>query len=313
MDFNKLLTAIGATGLGLTMATSALAVPSLQLFIEAADYEDAAENTSDPEDADTWAKLGTSSFRLWVVGDITVGNPNIQNRIRDVTFVASYHEDLSPSLAFTPSQTSILLSGFADPSLPSAPAGPTAAVAPGTYIPPLTNHSPYGAPNRLAVTWNLGNFDLMDSPLGNTEPPFDVEAIDNWFPTPLSALGQINVYDVLVSGLPVGAQVHFDVFGVLQELVTTQGACLTPHTPHGGQPHGHPNNATCLEFGPDITTWVDVYNGPNLNYVSSANSHDARWEQIGQDIPQVPEPASLSLLGAGLLGLAYFGKRKAAA
>lgn len=295
MAINRLLTLASATAIGLTMATGAMAVPSLQLFIESADYEDALENTSNPEDVDTWAKLGTTSFRLWVIGDINSGNPNVLNRIRNVTFVASYADDLTPSLAFTPTTTSEALSGFVDPSQPVDTVFNGEADEDTVLVPngPLTPHSPVGAPGRKILTWDLGLFNLTDSPLGNTEPPFDVEAEDNWFPDPLAEFGQINVYDVLVSGLPVGAQVHFDVFGVLQEYLDERRVCT-----------GTGSGRVC-NTAPQ--GWYDVYNGPNLNYVSSANSHDARWEQIGD----VPEPASMTLLGAGLLGLGYIRRRKA--
>ncbi len=288
MTINRILTAAGAAAVGLTMATSAMAIPKLQLFIEGADYETAAENPSDPE---TWAKLGTTSFRLWVLGDTSS-----TYRIRDVKFVASYADGLTPGLAFTPTTTSG--HGFTDTTTPVAVSGPfaspftdfdTDAENWSTPTGPMGAHGMLTA-GRTAKEWNLGMFELVDSQLGDSQPGVAVEASDNWFPTPSSGFeGQINVYNVLVSGLPVGAQVHFDVYGRVQEY-----KCISSCTGHSSSP---------------VYGWADAFDGPNPVYVNAPFSHDARWEEIAS----IPEPASVSLFGAGLLGIGYFGRRRRAA
>ncbi len=319
MPVNKVLIALAAAALGLITATSAMAIPALQLYIEGATYE-----TSGP-DPQTWAKLGTGSFRLWVIGS---GIDDL-HRIRDVKLVASYSDsydvsDPKPKLTFSPTTTSVALSGFADPSTPVDPDGLLNNILPtgspfeegGTDAEnwshgggdsdinpagPLETHGMLVS-GRTAIEWNLGLFDLIDSPVANFSPSTIPTA--GLFPTveyngqnqPVHR-GQINVYDVTVSGLNIGEQVHFDVYGVAQARTCTSSI-------------GGGNNRTCSQY----SDWDNQPPSPSstpgslalLNYVNAPYSHDARWEQVAS----VPTPGTAALLLGGLGGLGWFARRR---
>lgn len=124
----------------------------------------------------------------------------------------------------TPTMADPAFLPYPDPGDPSIPGPPSSVLNPSSALSPssscgddngtdgtfpcmgdgsvVPSHGEYGA----GVQWReflLGDFTDTDSPIGDylTSPPTD-------FPS----LGQINAYDVVVSGFNSGTEIHFDAF-----------------------------------------------------------------------------------------------------
>jgi hypothetical protein len=280
MAINRLLTLASATAIGLTMATGAMAVPALQLFIEGATYGDFGPYE------DTWAKTGTTGLRLWVLA---------QQPAYDVHLVVSYNQlsGNNPGLEFTrvkigdpatdPGITRFdtdAFPGFTD----TINADPIGTVAFEGNLGSLEdNEDKYNATNRDWVVIDLGDMDDDETRGADLSPGGGFTGTGGAANTgsPTSKGYHLNVYDITFApSALVGQVVNFGVW-----------AC---DTGSGVDSNG--------DGCPDSR---------GSDFLNMSNSHDAQWLQLAQ-VVEIPEPASMTLLGAGLLGLAYIRRRKAA-
>ena len=222
--------ALFATLLAALAGTAVQAQPALQLYIEGATYD---------TDSFSWV-IQSNNLRLWVLGSV-----ERYGTIHDVKLAAAFQTGETGSISLTPTTTSLLT----DPSTPGAPVqslgvggdGTFPQMSDGSFLP---SHGIYGAGTSF-TQWELGDFNLQDSPVGD---------FFLGFPASSPRMGQINVYDVVITGYTT---VHFDAFNHVE------GA----------------NHAIKAPF-----------------------SHDAGTV--------TPEPGTLVLLGAGLLGSSVFWRRR---
>lgn len=187
--------------MGVGAAQPALAVPTLQLYVEGATYDAGSE---------TWV-LSSGTSTIWILGD--VGH---WGTIFDVKLAAAVptSEALGGSITLTPTASSLMCGSSAcDPSAAGA-ATPTdfgGGVLPSAdgAVPvmgdggPLPTHGIYG-PGTSFFEWSLGDLTLTDSPIAD----FDGSVA---FPTVFPSMGTISAFTVTLSGIE---SAHLDAYGM---------------------------------------------------------------------------------------------------
>ncbi len=213
---------------------TASAIPALQVYIEGATYDDADES---------WKITSPSNapLRLWAVGN--VDGRGGKGSITDVKAAFAYSSGAgNVTIDITPTTTGNF-GGFTDESVAVAPTliathtdGSQPVRSDGKK---LAKHGVYGR-NTHFQEWALGDFTLTDSPIA--------DFMDAFPEAPIEATGQINAYDINVTGLVEGEWIHIDLYG---SILNSRGKVKSVFAPFS-----HDAEFTLLAAGPIGSTEV---------------------------------------------------------
>lgn len=184
----------------IVLAPAASAVPTLQVYIEGATYDASDES---------WKITSPSNapLRLWAVGN--VAGAGSKGPITDVKAAFAYSSGAgNVTIDITPTTTGNYR-GFTDASVAVAPTliathtdGSRPIRSNGKKL--SNKHRVYGK-NTHFQEWAFGDFTRTDSPIA--------DFMDAFPEAPVEASGQINAYDINVTGLVEGEWVHVDLYG----------------------------------------------------------------------------------------------------
>ena len=239
------LAGLAAISAAAVFAPAARAVPALQVYIEGATYDDAEES---------WKITSPSNapLRLWAIGN--VGGNGGKGPITDVRAAFAYSSGAgNVTINITPTTTGNF-GGFTDGSVADAPTlisthtdGSQPEISEKKKV---SKHGIYGSGTHFQE-WALGDFTLIDSPIA--------DFMDAFPEAPVEASGQINAYDINVTGLTEGEWVHVDLYG---SILNSRGKVKQVFAPYS-----HDAEFTLLTSDPIGNTEV---NAPGAMLIFSA-------------------------------------------